>query len=91
MICSRYLGAGRLAMVDKYHNSSYQKIMIIIIFPTRLVAWSPLSVHQAINASIVPFYNADKVDTGDTVVDRDSKRLLYVDRCVRDRSGQRWC
>ena len=26
----------------------------------------------------------DKVDGGGTVVNRDSKRLLYVDRCVRD-------
>ena len=57
MLRSRYLGAGRLSVVDKYYKSSYQKIIIIIIFPTRPTAWSPLSVHQAINPSIVPFYN----------------------------------
>ena len=33
MLRSRYLGAGRLATVDKYYNLSYQKTMIIIIFP----------------------------------------------------------
>ena len=57
MLRSRYLGAGRLAMVDKYYNLSYQKTIIIIIFLTRPTAWSPLSVHQAKTPSIVPFYN----------------------------------
>ena len=58
MLRSRYLGAGRLSVVDEYYKSSYQKTIIIIIFPTRPTAWSPLSVHQAINPSIVPFYNS---------------------------------
>ena len=55
---SWYLGAGRLATVDKYYYLSHQKTIIIIIFPTRPTAWSPLSVHQAITPSIVPFYNS---------------------------------
>ena len=58
MLCSQYLGAGRLTMVDKYYNLSYQKIMIIIIFLTCPGAWSPLSVHQAITPSIVLLYNS---------------------------------
>ena len=59
MLRSRYLGAGRLATADKYYNLSYQKTIIIIIFPTRPTAWSPLSVHQAKTPSIVPFYNRE--------------------------------
>ena len=57
MLRSRYLGAGRLATVDNYYNLSYQKSIIMMIFQTRPTTWSPLSVHQTITPSIVPFYN----------------------------------
>ena len=60
MLRSRYLGAGRLATVDKYYYLSDHKTIIIIIFPTRPTAWSPLSVHQAKTPSSVPFYNSCK-------------------------------
>ena len=66
MLRLQYLGAGRLATVDKYYNLSYQKTIIIIIFPTHPTAWSPLSVHQAISPSIIPFYNTIK-DTPGTI------------------------
>ena len=46
-------------MVDKYYNLSYQKTIIIIIFPTCPAAWSPLSVHQVITPSIILFYNTN--------------------------------
>ena len=52
-----YMGAGCLAMVDKYYNPSYQKTIIIIMFPTCPAAWSLLSMHQAITPSIILFYN----------------------------------
>ena len=57
MFSSRYLGAGRLTIADQYYNLSYQKTIIIIIFPTRPAAWPPFSVHQGIAPSIFPFYN----------------------------------
>ena len=44
-------------MIDKYHNSSYQKTIISIIFLACSSAWSPLSVHQVITSSIFLFYN----------------------------------
>ena len=64
MFCSRYLGAGHLAIVDKYYNLSYQKTIITIIFLTRSAAWSSLSVHQVITPSIFPFYNNLAVSRG---------------------------
>ena len=60
MFCSRYLG---VAIVDKYYNPSFQKAIIIIIFPTRSTAWPLLSVHQSIAPSIFPFYNSRAVQT----------------------------
>ena len=40
------VGSGSQSLVDKYHNLSYQKTIIIIIFRARSAAWPPLSVHQ---------------------------------------------
>ena len=74
MLCSQYLGAGRLSVVDKYCKSSYQKTIITIIFPTCPTTWSPLSVHQAINPSIIPFYNSG----AEIIASRFRSRLLDV-------------
>ena len=46
-------------MVDKYYNLSYQKKIIIIIFPTRSAAWALLGAHQVITPSIFLFYNTN--------------------------------
>ena len=36
---------------------SYQKTIIILIYPTRSSAWALLGAYQVTNSSISPFYN----------------------------------
>ena len=80
MLRSWYLGAGRLAMVDKYYNLSYQKTIIIIIFLTHPTAWSPLSMHQVKTPSIIPFYNNEV-----TAIERF---VEHHDNCAALSTGQ---